>query len=544
MAQAVDSGEPVARDARASWVAVLLLILGCLVLLGEAVVTCLAAGAIYDEGGYLYEGWVVCARGWRLFQDFHTKVPPLIYYFYGAGQALLGPSVLVGRVQASTAALLGLGLGTFAAARIYGLWAATAVVWCFAAVFAGLDQHFRALAIAPCALWVGLGLLAVSGARTRWGPPLAGLAVGALLLSRHDLIGLAAGLLAGLALGTRSSRAVLQALVVAALVFVAGLAPFLVRAPGPVLNMLTFGLLDHGPDIGPAPFARTEPVSLSNLPWYAMFLTRAYVTPFLMLLLGLAFLASRTSSELSFRHPLIAAAFSAAALNLLIRGGAAALLGRNAFYLRDFYLELPLVVAAGAVVAQAARAARDPSFRGLVTLQAVAAVALGPAVAGLPDALRPGRPTALQGISDAGRFIAAHTRPEDRIFSIEDPYFFLEARRELLPLLTHNLFLYHPTAPTDALHGTHALNLDLLLALMRREATVVVLSRRAMGWVAQNERTTAGREIVEAVEDELARHWRLVADRPNSFAERIEIYRRAEVDRQGAARGRPGGPSP
>jgi len=523
-------------------VAVLLLVLGCLVVLGEAVLTCLFAETVYDEGGYLYEGWAVCARGWHLFQDFHTKLPPLVYYFYGEAQALFGPSVLVGRVQASAAALLGLGLGALAASRVYGPWAATAVVWCFAAVFAGLDQHFRALAIAPCALWVGLGLLAVSAADRKWGPPLAGLAVGALLLSRHDLIGLAAGLLIGVALGTRSSRALVQALVAAVVVFLVGLLPALIRTPGPVLSVLTFGVLDRGPDLGPAPFATTEPVSLANLPWYAMFLARAYIAPVLMLLVGLSFLASRPLRELTLRHPLIVAAFSAAALNLLIRGGAAAMLGLNAFYLRDFHLELPLVVAAGAAVAQAVRAARDPSLRRLVILHAVAAVALGPAVMGLPSALRPDRPTALQGIADAGRFIAAHTQPDDRIFSIEDPYFFLAAGRELLPLLTHHLFLYHPAASTDALRGTHALNLDLLLTMMRQEATVVVMSRRAMSWIAHNERTTAGYEIVAALSDELARHWHLVAGQPNSLAQQIEIYRRAQGDRQGAGQGRPGGP--
>jgi hypothetical protein len=499
----------------------------CAVILAEAVATCFFAITLYDEGGYLYEGWLVCARGWQPFRDFHTKVPPVLYYFYGIPQALFGPGILVGRIQAAGTTFLALLLAAWAVGRRYGLWAAALTLWCFAATLAGLDQHFRALSIAPAALWTALGLLGVSGADRPWGRLLVGIAAALVLLTRHDLIGIAAALLLGVLATSFSMRSLALTVVVTIVIFFGGIAPFVFHVPRQTLDMLTFGLFSAAPNLGPAPFARTETVSLSNLPWYAMFLLRAYVAAVLMLLPALSFVVTRPWRRLVLRHPLIFAAFLAAAVNLLMRGGAAAVTARNAFYLRDFYIELPLVAAAGAVVAQAARAASNASHRALVTLLAIAAVVFGFAVTGIPDTLSFRRPTTVQGMADAGRWIARHTRSDDRIFSIADPHVFLEAGRELLPRLTHHMFMYRPFAPTHALANTNCFNLEMLLDMLRSQATVAVISQRGMEWTEKNERTDAGGAVVEAIRSELNRNWRLVAQTTNSFEGRISIYRRA-----------------
>lgn len=512
-------------SSRAATLARLALGTGIVVVVVEAGLSVLFAGPLYDEGGYLYEGWAVCARGWHPYRDFHTKLPPLIYYYYGLPQAVAGPSLLLGRVQAAATSLAALGLAAAAAWRCYGIWAGAAVVWCFAAALAGLDQHFRALAVPPATLFISAGLLAVAWSRSRWSPLAGGAAVGLLLLARHDLLGAAAAIVLGIGIARRSIRAACTALVVAVLVFAAGIAPFAIAQPIEVGRVLSFGLLGPRLNLGPAPFERTELVSLGNLPWYAMFLTRAYVTALLFLLPGLAAALSSNCRALAARHPLITSALAVAIFNILVRGTGAAVLGRNAFYLRDFYVEIALATAAGATVAQGWMRAGEPRHRSLIAVLALVAILLGPAAVGLPDAIVPRRPTLIESVADAGKFIASHTSPTDRVFSIADPYIFLAARRELLPRLTHHVFKYYPNASTDDVLASRGYNLDLLMQMLSREATVAVISARMMDWVVDNERTKAGGPLARAIEDELRRNWTLVAETDNAFVQHLSIYR-------------------
>ncbi len=497
---------------------------GWVVVFAEAAFVVVHAKTLYDEGGYLYEGWLVCARGWRPYQDFYTKVTPLLYYFYGLPQALLGPSLWLGRLQATATALLAIALGSWAVARRCGPWAAAAAVWLFAATTAGLDQHFRALAIAPCALWTAVALAGIAHSDRRWGPAVAGAGVGLLLLTRHDLIGMALGLVFGMWLAG-GLRAAAVASSIAAAVLLAGLAPFLVSAPCAVLRIVSVGLLCRGPEVGPQPFVRTEPLTLHNLPWYVKFLLRAYFA------VGLALLAAAWR-KLSCRaeplvcHPVATTALVAALANLAVRGTATVLTGRNAFYLRDFYIELPLVVAAAGLLSGAIQTAHSVQFRRAVAAVAVAGVVLGPVVSPARQVFVPNRPPVAQAAAEAGKFVAAHTRPDDRIFTIADPHIFLLARREVLPRLTHHMFLYAPEADTAAVRKTWCFNLETLLEMLRHDATVVVLTERGMRWLVDNERTTAGIEVDRAVRKELRQNWRLVARADNPFAGRIEVFRR------------------
>jgi hypothetical protein len=172
------------------------------------------------------------------------------------------------------------------------------------------------------------------------------------------------------------------------------------------------------------------------------------------------------------------------------------------------------------------RASSEVRHRRVLEVLFIAAVLLGPIVTGLPKTVRLGRPTTLEAIHAAARFIAEHTEPSDRLFALEDPHIFLEARRELFPMLTHHLFLYQPSLPTEVLRGTTAFNLEMLMAALRREATVAVVTDRGMRWVRNNERTREGAAIAAAVAAELSANWRLVARQTNAFAGTISVYRR------------------
>jgi len=65
-----------------------------------------------------------------------------------------------------------------------------------------------------------------------------------------------------------------------------------------------------------------------------------------------------------------------------------------------------------------------------------------------------------------------------------------------------------------------------LMAALRREATVAVVTDRGMRWVRNNERTREGAAIAAAVAAELSANWRLVARQTNAFAGTISVYRR------------------
>jgi hypothetical protein len=496
------------------------------VLLAEAAYAVRFADTLYDEGGYLYEGWLSVARGWRPYHDFHTKVTPLLYYFYGVPQALWGPSLLLGRAQAAVSSLLALGLATVAVGRRYGPQASLAVLVLFASALLGLDQHFRALAVAPCALWVALGLLGISLGRGRAAWVVTGLAAGLVFLTRQDLVAVAVALLVGCGLACGSLGAAAWSALAALVTALIGIAPFLAHPSPQLLSVLSLGLVKAGPALGAAPFARTEEVRLGLLPWYAMYLGRAYVGPLLLLLPGFAALSTTSVRALVARHPLPATALLAAGANLAVRGAGAFAQHANAFYLRDFYIEMALIAGAAAVVAAAWTRATEARHRSLLAALAVGALVLGPVCSGIPEALRPRRPAPLQALALAGRFIAQRTDPGDRIFSIEDPQAFLEAGRELLPPLVHHLFLYRRTVPAGWAHPTEAFDLPMLMDMLRRQATVVVLTAHGLTWVEHTERTAEGAAIVRAVRAEVAARWVCVAQVPNPYLGAIAVYRR------------------
>jgi hypothetical protein len=147
------------------------------------------ADTLYDEGGYLYEGWLVVAKGWQPYADFHTKTLPLLYYVYGVGQAVFGPSVLAGRIEAGGFALVSLLLMAGLARRLSGPWAAVLVVGLFAFNLPAAVRYYRCFAIAPTAFFMVLSLYLLTIKRPQaWQLYAGGLATAGILLCRHDMI--------------------------------------------------------------------------------------------------------------------------------------------------------------------------------------------------------------------------------------------------------------------------------------------------------------------------------------------------------------------
>ncbi|MBU0610372.1 MAG: hypothetical protein KKI08_20995, partial [Armatimonadetes bacterium] len=174
---------------RTTGLALALLVAGLIVLGAESVVFCLFGTSVYDEGGYLYEGWITVADGQLPFRDFYAKLPPLVYYLYGAGQAACGPSVLMGRVESAFFMFAGLALAVGVAWRLAGPWAGVLTVWLLAGNPFALNYYLHAYAVAPTAFFIMLSVALLVLPRPRPAMLLAaGAAMGGVLLCRHDLL--------------------------------------------------------------------------------------------------------------------------------------------------------------------------------------------------------------------------------------------------------------------------------------------------------------------------------------------------------------------
>src|SRR3989344_654473 len=116
-----------------------------------------------DESDYLYTGSQIFERDLVLYDQIWTRMPPLLFYFYGASQTIVGPSFEMGRVFAFLATTLLLIVSFFTVKnatknRFAGLLAVAFIVLHQKA----LSSYFRATASAPIALMVMLTIWALS----------------------------------------------------------------------------------------------------------------------------------------------------------------------------------------------------------------------------------------------------------------------------------------------------------------------------------------------------------------------------------------------
>src|SRR3990167_48094 len=116
-----------------------------------------------DESDYLYTGSQIFERDLVLYDQIWTRMPPLLFYFYGASQTIIGPSFEMGRVFAFLATTLLLIVSFFTVKnatknKFAGLLAVAFIVLHQKA----LSSYLRATASAPIALMVMLTIWALS----------------------------------------------------------------------------------------------------------------------------------------------------------------------------------------------------------------------------------------------------------------------------------------------------------------------------------------------------------------------------------------------
>jgi hypothetical protein len=502
-----------------------LLVAGLLVLLLEAAVFCLYGTTVYDEGGYLYEGWLAVSEGWLPFRDFHAKLPPLVYYLYGVGQHFFGPSLLVGRIESAVFMFGTLGLGVWMARRLAGPWAATLLVWLLAANPAALNASLHAYAIAPTAFFMVLALALL--VLPRPGPAaLLGhaAAVGGMLLCRHDLLPFAAALwvwvlwryperLSWRLAGVLGSWAV----------FALAVLPFYLQAPGNVLSALSLGFL--GPQVpGWGSYVVGTEASVHTVAWHVMIFLRHYAGPLLMLVPALVgpWARRRERDDLRFFWLML----GAATVNWLSHLPAALVTGGNVFYLLDPYIFFPVAIAAAGLFVMLLREAGGVgSIRRALSAVAVFAIAMpvftGP---GPTFELTRARPTALQQVRTGAEALRRLIPRGSVIFTIDDPHQFLEAELLLPSPLTHQLFTHRESDQTDLLRRMHFFNDEMIRQWLSGEAQYAVISGGAKNWMLNSGRFSGGERLGAFIDGLLDRNYRLLAEVPGTMSGPLRVY--------------------
>ncbi len=510
----------------------LLLLAGCLAALAHAAYRVLYAPSYYDEGGYLYEGWLTCARGWVPFRDFNMRLPPLVQYWYGVPQALFGPSMLLGRLTAVLASCLALLVAVRVARRLGGAWAPVLLVWLVAVSDRGLDKNVLALTCPLVSLWL---MLMVWGALTpwRWGRHVLGLAAGLLLLTRHDMAPLVLSALAYPRLAGRPWRDCLPGVALCAVVFALGVVPYAAIAPGKVLHVMTFGAY---PRSGDAPYLGEPNWSLRVVRGYVRMMGRQYLGAGALVLVAMGVGAwwrrrsgyQSTVPDRAARAPFVLLG-TIVVLNPLLHALAGVCLEFHAFYLADYYIWMPLLTLAAAAYGHVCgHAGATSGLRrwgqllvagavGLLLVQALLTAASQRPPGGHPD---------LQRIRRGGRVIAANVPPDALVFTLTQPQELLAAQRIVFPPLTWELFSYRETADTSKLDPRFTYNLDIIHRWLRSQADYAVLSSDALDYIAGGERYARGYKILDAVNEELRHGYVLVAQADNTYEGRMYVYKR------------------
>ena len=518
------------KDGRWFWCALVVLLI---VVIAVMVLVVTRADTLYDEGGYLYEGWLVVAKGWQPYADFHTKTLPLLYYVYGVWQAVVGPSVLVGRIGAAGFALASLLLMAGLARRLSGPWAAVLVVGLFAFNLHAAVQYYRCFAIAPTAFFVVLALYLVTIERPKaWQLYAGGLATAGVLLCRHDMIAVVIVLWVYLYLRHRgSSGHAVGALAVSVGLVVAAGVYFYVRAPVQFSNVIFMGLFTPSLASSGPTYSTAVKATPGAMLWHLMMFLRWYTAPLLLLAPAVGYVVYRAREEtgalrkMLARHSGVALLLGVAAANYLSHVAGSVCLGLNVYYMLDFYIFLPIAGAAGASLVLAARVLRTKSCRAQLAALAVIALVVPLWVAGVPDCIRFSGETHLQQIATGAAAIRRIVPEDASIFTVDDPHQFLAAGREVFPELTHQLFRYTDSADTEAVRLRHKYNREMIAEWLSGEAQYAVVSDELLGWMVGSARYQDGVGLRDFMMSRIEDNYTLVETVEGSYHGPTRIYK-------------------
>ncbi|MFP3904294.1 MAG: hypothetical protein ACLFWB_08655 [Armatimonadota bacterium] len=489
------------------------------------------ADTIYDEGGYSYEGWLVVARGWQPFADFHTKTLPGLQYLYGLGQALFPPGLTTARAEACVFTLLTLLLAFEIGRRLGGPWAGAVVLGLFGFNLQALVRYCRALAFAPTAFFLMLSVyLLIDRDGPRWKLYGGCVAAAVMVFCRHDLIVVAAVLWIWAYLkGKTASERYLAPLSGIALLIAAAVY-FWIRAPFNFTDVMFKGAFTPDMETVGTSYSTAVAPTAGSVVWHLMMFVRWYTAPLLLVapVAGYVLHIWRAEGEIRSllrRHSGIVLLLALAAANYLAHVAGSALFGYNIFYMLDFYIFFPVIAASAAAFTLCVRRLRDRSMQWQLAAVGIVAVCVPLWTAGIPAELTGDGTYPAARIQRGAQVIADIVPAGEPIFTIDDPHQFLAARREVLPPLTHQLFLFRDTPDTEGARRRHAFNYAMIDRWLSGEVRYVVISEGFVDWMLHSGRYEKGQRLYDFIHSRLADEYTLVEAVDGSFRGPTRIYR-------------------
>ncbi|MFO7945426.1 MAG: hypothetical protein R6V19_01230, partial [Armatimonadota bacterium] len=311
---------------------------------------------------------------------------------------------------------------------------------------------------------------------------------------------------------------------------------FWIRAPFNFTNVMFSGAFTPDLQAVGTSYSTAAPPTAGSFVWHLMMFVRWYTAPLLLLApaAGYVLHAWRSDSgrvrSLLRRHGRIMLLLALAVANYLAHIAGSALLGHNIFYMLDFYIFFPVIAASAAVFVLSVRRLRERSLQWQLAAVGIVAVLVPLWTAGFPAPLTGEGTYPASRIQRGAAAIARIVPAGEPIFTIDDPHQFLAAEREVLPPLTHQLFLFRDTPDTGAARRRHAFNYAMIDGWLSGEVKYAVISAGFVDWMLHSGRYEEGQMLYDFIHSRLADNYTLVERVDGSFRGPTRIYRLADPD--------------
>ena len=531
----------------------ILLLLAALMFVSQAIIYILFGRTWYDEAGYLYESWLICDQGWIPYRDMYIKLPPVLFYVYGIVQHLFGPSYYIGRLESVIFCALMLFMMFKLSAKIGGKMAGTIAVLLIVSNTFFMRYYSSATAYSLTTLFMMSSLCVfVSDLKNPLKTVISVVLMCLSFLTRQNMAPVLILLILYIILTEKDRKTVYYAISTAIIFPLIIISPFLLMdfentyssIFGPMFKPISGLISPHS--ISPTSIT-INPYSgvsawisrLCIITRIGVLITMCQKCYLLFVLLFGVFIVAiwrKTVGEIvvllrKYKLPvLIGVMFITSFLVHLYWSKTTC----------DLYLLYSIPLAASFVgmgIAKIYQKIDSDDGRKIFVIILIFSIFLtlaSPQITPISNPLK-GFDSDIQRIQRAADVVEHHTHPDDKIFTIDDPYYVFLAERTVFPPLTHRLFLYTTSNDTQYVERRHYYNLEMVDRWLSGDADAVIFQsdrwreKVAMELSAHPEKA----EVLELIEEKLQENYVLVATIENAYPRKyaagngtVEIYLR------------------
>jgi len=535
------------RKSEKSWLFRLAVLFLVCIFITQAYLYIFFGTTFLDESDYLYTGSQIFERDLVLYDQIWTRMPPLLFYFYGASQTIIGPSFEMGRVFAFLATTLLLIVSFFTVKnatknKFAGLLAVAFIVLHQKA----LSSYLRATASAPIALMVMLTIWALSlNIKEKIKFPLAFFFGSVMLMTRMNTIFLFLVLLAYMLIVAQDKiKTTLLAMGVSLVTITAVMIKFLMINGKNTLLGIFLPFTIH---LYPQFFYETA----NREPWlafpYEIFRSLQSLGILVAIAVPLLFylflvLRKRVSEQarskegITKRTALTALLMKHHFVIFLILGFLSIFLTH--FWADDLYVfySMPILAVLGSIGVHkiiTEQQAEQQAQRGLII-----AFVLGLLLLSLSSFTVLNFSNPLSGDSDvlrakkSGAVIANLTEPDATVFIADNEIAqLLTANRKTFPPMTARYYLFTTDNNTAFVKSTNRFNMEILNNHLENESDYVLIQSNR-GWLKLNKPPIL-ENVTKTIQTQLDKNYQHVIDIPNALPRRyvygngtISLYKR------------------